>query len=158
VARAIEQLRSGLTVGHAGLALRGKTAASPRAAVHDGDTVSVRALGNLSVRFLGVDAPESSFPLPGDDAFVAIADERWARFLEDPFANAQPAFKPALQKALREQLAGAVGEGCAANHARHDGAATKALTRHVERDLKTLGQDKEAFRFFLAFAHEVIDR
>jgi hypothetical protein len=130
------------------LALRGKTASSPRAAVHDGDTVSVRALGNLSVRVLGVDAPESSFPLPGDDAFVAIADERWARFLDDPFASALPAFRPALQKALHEQLAASVGEGCAANHARHDDAATKTLTRHVERDLKTLGQERRASASF----------
>ena len=59
---------------------------------------------------------------------------------------------------LREQLVARVGEGCGANHARHSQAATRALTRHVERDLKTLGQDKETFRFFLAFAQEVIDR
>ena len=57
MASAIEQLRSGLTIGHAGLGLRGTTPVSPRAAVHDGDTVSTRAVGNLSVRCLGVDAP-----------------------------------------------------------------------------------------------------
>jgi len=158
MANAIEQLQSGLTVGHTGLGLRGTTPMSARAAVHDGDTVSTRAVGNLPVRFLGVDAPEASFPLPGEGAFVAIGDDRWARFLEDPFAAALPPFKPALQTALREQLAARVGEGCAANHARHSNAATKALTRHVERDIKTLGQDKQSFRFFLAFAQEVIDR
>jgi endonuclease YncB( thermonuclease family) len=158
MANAIEQLRSGLTVGHAGLALRGTTPVSPRAAVHDGDTISTRAVGNLPVRFLGVDAPEASFPLPGSDTFVAISDERWARFLDDPFAAALPAFKPALQKELREQLAARVGEGCAANHARHSEVATKALTRQVEQDVKTLGQDKQSFRLFLAFAQEVIDR
>jgi hypothetical protein len=31
-------------------------------------------VGNLSVRFLGVDAPEASFPLPGGDA---AREEQW---------------------------------------------------------------------------------
>jgi hypothetical protein len=59
-----------------------------RQQTHDGDTAIVDPRGNLSVRFLGVDAPEISFTLPDaavqvpdrrpDEAvFIDISDQRW---------------------------------------------------------------------------------
>jgi hypothetical protein len=125
--------------------------------VHDGDTVTVRALGNFSVRFLGVDAPEESFPLPGSDDFVSIDNAKWKTFLNDPFASSIPAFKPALTKGLREHLARRVGPGAATNHAEHSDAARAALIAEVERDMRALGKTKADFEFFLGFAHEVMD-
>lgn len=56
--KAIEQLKSGLAVGHAALGFRGGVSGSIRQQVHDGDTINVRAIGNFGIRFLGVDAPE----------------------------------------------------------------------------------------------------
>lgn len=47
---AIEQLGSGLTVGHVGLGCRNNSIRSVRQQVHDGDTISVRAIGNFGVR------------------------------------------------------------------------------------------------------------
>jgi endonuclease YncB( thermonuclease family) len=161
MARAIEQLRgSGLTVGHTGLGLRGQQNPAPGSArqqVHDGDTVTVRALGNFAVRFLGVDAPEESFPLPGSESFVSIDNAKWDTFLNDPFASSLPPFKPALVKGLRGHLAARVGSGAATNHAEHSDAARAALIGEVERDMQTLGTTKDDFEFFLGFAHEVMD-
>ena len=59
--KAIEQLPSGLIIGHAALGLHGGKPGSVRQQVHDGDTIIVRAPGNFGVRFLGIDAPEISF-------------------------------------------------------------------------------------------------
>ena len=56
MAKAIEQLCSGLVVGHVGLKSAG--AVDPIAKdVHDGDTVVAVADGDFGVRSLGVDAP-----------------------------------------------------------------------------------------------------
>jgi hypothetical protein len=46
--------------------------------LHDGDTVTFQAEGNIGVRFLGVDAPRSAFrsPAPGS-LFVALPLLPW---------------------------------------------------------------------------------
>ncbi len=71
MARAISQLPSGLTLGHAKLGRHGARRGTVSQQVHDGDTVIVEADGNLGVRFLGVDTPEVSFTLPAGKRFVA---------------------------------------------------------------------------------------
>jgi hypothetical protein len=43
--------------------------ASVKQAVHDGDTVSASSNSFLSTRLLGVDTPDVSFSLPGEDTF-----------------------------------------------------------------------------------------
>jgi hypothetical protein len=84
MANAIEQLKSGLVVGHAMLGRRGQQRGSVAQQVHDGDTVTTEATGNLGVRFLGVDAPEVSVPLPGTRLpFIDLEDERWERVLAE---------------------------------------------------------------------------
>src|SRR4030042_6425035 len=85
MAKAIEQLKSGLSGGHGGLGFRDGVTGSVRQQVHDGDTINVRALGNFGVRFLGVDAPEISFKLPGGEGFTGLSDIKWERYLRDPF-------------------------------------------------------------------------
>src|SRR3712207_4929577 len=50
---------------------------SVRQQVYDGDTINVHGDGNFGVRFLGVDAPEISFTLPGGRRFIGLADPRW---------------------------------------------------------------------------------
>jgi hypothetical protein len=86
MAKAIEQTEDGLTVGHGGFGEHGQAVGSAAQAVHDGDTIVTRAIGNISVRFLGVDTPEVSFTLPGSTAFTGIGSPEWAAFLTDPFA------------------------------------------------------------------------
>jgi endonuclease YncB( thermonuclease family) len=164
--KAIDQTRSGLTVGYAGLGLYGDAPGSPRRQVHDGDTITVRAAsvdpeditGNFGVRFLGVDAPEISFPLPGESGFTALSDARWAEFLGDPFADHHGRFDPPLRSGLIEYLESRVGEGAAENHRKHAEAAEDALEEEVAKDLEALDKTPEAFRFFLVFAYEVMDR
>jgi len=46
----------------------------------------------------------------------------------------------------------------ALNHDHHARAAQAALEDEVSKDMQVLGQTKEEFRFFLAFAFEIMDR
>jgi hypothetical protein len=158
MAKAIEQLPSGITVGHAGLGYRSGAAGSVRQEVHDGDTIVVRAPGNFGVRFLAVDAPEISFTLPGKTAFIGLSDPRWDHFLANPFAGDLPPFDPPLGQGLRQYLRARVGGGTALNHYRHAAAAEDLLEEEVQKDLNALNQSEEDFRFFLVFAGEVMDR
>lgn len=161
MAKAIQQLRNGLTVGRAGLGERGEpqgAVGSVRQQVYDGDTVTVRAIGNFGVRFLGVDAPELAIPLPGGTGFTRLSDAAWERFLTGPLAGEYPPFEPALEGGLVEHLRGRTGAGTAENHYRHAEAAEDALEAEVLADIEALGTTEDDFEFFLAFAHEVVDR
>lgn len=155
--KAIQQLASGLTVGYAALGLFGEEPGSVRQQVYDGDTITVRTTGNFGVRFLGVDAPELGIPLPGEGGFPKLSDPRWDEFLEDPFAEGLPPFEPPLDEALVGHLKERVGSGAAVNHYRLGQAAEDALEAEVSADMEALGQSEEEFRFFLAFAYEVVD-
>lgn len=143
MANAIEQLNSGLVVGHAMLGRRGQQPGSVAQQVHDGDTVTAAAAGNLGVRFLGVDATEVSVALPGTRLpFIDLDDERWERVLADPFSPALDPFDPPLDGALQQQLQGRVGPGTAANHARLADKATKALEGIVGQDMQDLARPR----------------
>ena len=157
MAKAIETLSSGLKIGHAALGAHGDVQGSVRQQTYDGDTVIVDPDGNLGLRFLGVDAPEVAFPLPGSTAFISISDPRWAAFLEDPFDDAYGAIDPPLDPALQASLAARVGPGAAANHGELAKAAERALEALVESDIAVLRQTPETFRFFCSFANEVMD-
>jgi endonuclease YncB( thermonuclease family) len=158
MAKAIEQSKSGLTVGHFGLGSRGGTVGTIRHQVYDGDTINVRAIGNFGIRFLGVDAPEISFRLPGETAFSGLGHERWEAFLTDPFAQGLPPFDPPITPGLRNYLLQQIGPGAATNQRNHAEAAEDALEEEVINDMAALGQPEEGFQFFLAFAHEIMDR
>ena len=158
MANAIETLGSGLKVGHAALGAHGDVQGSVRQQTHDGDTVIVDPDGNLGLRFLGVDAPEVSFTLPGNStAFISIADPRWAEFLDDPFDAAYGAIDPPLDPGLQASLASRVGPGAAANHAELSKTSENALESLIETDIQALGETPETFRFFCSFATEVMD-
>ena len=156
MAKAIEQLKSGLTIGNFGLGMHGNDVGSVKHQVHDGDTVFVRAFGNFGIRFLGIDTPEISFTLPGNGNFISISDQRWADFLTDPFAAQYPPLN--LNAGLRNFLLDRLGEGTAANHYDHALAAQRALEQEILNDLNELSQEKEDFQFFVAFASEIMDR
>jgi endonuclease YncB( thermonuclease family) len=158
-ATAITRSSKGLVMGHARLGRYGQGRGSVEQLVSDGDTVAVEADGNLSVRFLGVDAPEVRSPLPGTtEPFVAVDDPRWIEVLSKPFAGGRgAAFDIAVDEALVEYLADQVGPGTAENHARLAKAAASELRRIIRQDMTTLGRTEDNFRFFLAFAGEVTD-
>jgi endonuclease YncB( thermonuclease family) len=156
---AIHRSRAGYTVGRAGLGLRRSRQGDVEHVVHDGDTVIARAVDNLGIRLLGVDAPERSFPLPGTTLpFVDIDDERWRKVLADPFASRYGRFDPPLQPGLVQELEQRAGPEAAANHARFATAALDGLTAQVVGDQQALGKSDEEFLFFLAFGYEVVDR
>jgi endonuclease YncB( thermonuclease family) len=156
MARAIEQLQSGLTIGHFALGQRGDAFGSVQQQVHDGDTVNVRAVGNFGIRFLGLDAPEISFTLPGQKRFTRISEPEWQEFLSDPF-DAQYGVLP-LSSGLTNYLRSKLDATVAASHDRYAEAAQRALEQEITKDLNELGQSAEEFQFFVAFAHQVMDR
>jgi endonuclease YncB( thermonuclease family) len=163
MAKALRKTSEGFSVGFARLGRRGDGRGSPGQQVVDGDTVTVEADGNLGVRLLGVDAPERALTLPEvateavdrrpGEPFVPLTDERWERFLSDPFADGSLR----LRRSLRDHLEPLLGPGCAANHARFAATAKAALRALVESDLEEAGGSREEFRFFMAFASEVLD-
>ena len=157
MSKTIEQI-NGITVGHLALGLHGGKPGSVRQQVHDGDTVIVRADGNFSVRFLGCDTAEISFTPPGKTTFVGLDAPEWEVFLSDPFAAGLPAFDPPLDAGLLQFLQQRCGPGTAANHSRSAHKAQEVLEGFVQADIDSLGQDNSTFRFFMAFASEVIDR
>jgi endonuclease YncB( thermonuclease family) len=158
MANAIEQLKTGLTVGYAALGFRGGVTGSVRQQAHDGDTLQLRPIGNLGVRFLGVDAPEISFTLPRNRRFIGLSNPLWEVFMSDPFDRTLPPFRPALNPGLLAYLKERTGPGAALNHYQHASVAEDALEEEVSKDIATLGQTEETFQFFLSFAHEVMDR
>jgi endonuclease YncB( thermonuclease family) len=155
--KTIEQLASGMTVGHVGLGFRSGVPGSVRQQVHDGDTINVRAMGNFGIRFLGVDAPEVSFTLPGKKTFTGISSSAWDTFLADPFNAVHGAFSPALDVGLQTHIESLVTSGIGINHSRHADFAQDGLETEVMNDLAALGQNEDTFQFFMAFAHEVMD-
>ncbi|UFS97577.1 hypothetical protein [Nocardia huaxiensis] len=160
MAKAVEKSRAGFLAAHTGLGLGSNgLPMSVKQAVHDGDTVTVDPIGNISTRFLGMDTPEVSFSLPANpDAFPHIDSPQWAQFLTDPFAAGLPPFDPPLPPSLEADLRARTGPDCAANHARHAEAAHRALEGFIEKDRTDRGLDLADMRFFLAFAGDVFDR
>jgi endonuclease YncB( thermonuclease family) len=157
--KAVFQLGS-LTAAISQLSLRPNgTRASVPVAVHDGDTISVDPKGNLGVRFLGVDAPETTAQLPGEKPFRSVGGPEWEAFLTDPFAAAIPPFIPPLPAGIRTHLdTVTTPPGCAVNHRMHALAAAKALEAMVQADVDTDPGGVDTFEFFIAFSHEILDR
>jgi len=156
MAMAIDQTQDGLTYGLFGLGIHGSGTGSVPQKVHDGDTVHVRAIGNLAVRFLGIDTPEVSFTLPGSSQFRSISDPAWEAFLTAPFAAGLPPLNldPALEASLQARL----GPGAATNHADYADAAHRALEKEIQDDMNVRGLTKEDVQFFAAFTREIVDR
>jgi endonuclease YncB( thermonuclease family) len=152
----IESLDSGLRVGHVGLGYRGDVAGSVRQEVHDGDTVKTKPIGNLSIRFLGVDTPEISFQFPGRKEFIGLSNQLWTDFLADPFNSVWN--QPTMDAGLLNHLKQKIGQDTAKNHYKHALAAERRLEEEVLNDIGKLGQTKDNFQFFLAFADEIMDR
>ena len=149
---AMRRSPAGFTVGSFGLGMHGKRVGTVAEAIHDGDTVSMRAYGDFSVRLLGVDSAETSFNLPGEKVFKPITHAAWATFLGDPATAAH------LPDGLRQFIEARLGPETAANHARHALRAQRAFEAMVAADIAELDLSREQFGFFLAFAGEAIDR
>jgi endonuclease YncB( thermonuclease family) len=160
----IDSMRSGplkgLTFGVVGLGLYRDGTGTAKSQVSDGDTISShpQVSDDLGVRFLGVDAPEKSFPLPKETAFKALDHKDWQEFLKDALDESKYGkFDPPMTSALAAHLKTKLGPNAATNHREHALAAKTALVDLVEKDMAALGQTKETFRFFLAFAYDVMD-
>lgn len=149
---------SNLTIAKGALGLsRDGSRGTVRQMVHDGDTINVQPIGNLGVRFLGIDTPEVSFRIGEKGPFRPLSHPQWEELLTDPFAEKWPAFQQELPRGLREFLRPKYGKGTAATHHKHALSAEDALESLIEKDIEVMRQDAESFRFFMAFGFEVMD-
>jgi len=89
---------------------------------------------------------------------VALDDPRWEQALAAAFAPGAQPLGPAADPALVAHLEARAVVGEAVNHARFAAAARIALVDMVSKDMAALGVDAAGFRFFLAFAADVLDR
>jgi endonuclease YncB( thermonuclease family) len=124
---------------------------------HDGDTIAIHSEKNFSVRFLGIDAPEVSCPIPGTTDFVSLNNEKWVKYLKDLFNGSKPSF--ISNKNLFEYLKHKVKpEKVAENHYLLADEARKYLIGLIEGDIKALNQTNDTFQLYLSFAFEIMDR
>ncbi|MFN6955174.1 MAG: hypothetical protein ACK4PG_10310 [Acetobacteraceae bacterium] len=146
---------------------------SIRAAVPDGDTVGLRALGNLGVRFLGIDTPETKTQVPrpggtqspwlntGHDEAKAFLDtafdeDRFGPFRGEVSYSAGKAFLAHLAERIR---AAGGGAAVADNHRAHGKAAEDALETMIAADCAAqFAGNAAAMQFHLAYGNDVFDR
>jgi endonuclease YncB( thermonuclease family) len=143
--------------GTFGPGFHGDHPGSVRQIVHDGDTISVAAKGNFSVRLLGIDTPEVSYHIPGNsERFVSPDKPELAAVLANPF---DPSHGPIadLSAALRDHIADRADREAGANHADLAQQAHHAFEDIVQKDAVDFGWTTETMSFFLAFAYEALD-
>jgi len=146
---------AGLKMGTARFGFHGKTTGSVRQIVYDGDTANVHLSNNLGVRFLGIDSPEMSFPLPGSSAFVKLSNPQWDALFRTGKWREGLKLDPGLMFDLAQRIGN--GNGVAQNHADLADAAQKSLEEIMLEDLAKSGKTKEEFSLFMAFAHEFLE-
>jgi endonuclease YncB( thermonuclease family) len=154
----------GFARGFSILPKHGDRTATVREAVHDGDTITVEADGAFSIRFLGIDTPEVSFEFPnfpGDQrsgTFRSITE--FQEYLSDPFDAAYPdsrKYARQLGSKLVNYLKQKLNSQTALNHHKYAIAAQRELESIIEFDVNERIYEGERFRFFMAFAYEVMD-
>ena len=142
-------------MGHVGLGMFGGRVGTVKRQTYDGDTVTVtvRALGNFGIRFLGIDTPEKKIPLPGEETFTSLSDPRWEMYLASLFSSDEPAYSAGLTAHLK----GLTGGGAASNHKRIADEAEDTLEELIQNDLAEMAVAREDFVFYLRFAFEIMD-
>ena len=146
----------GSLIGTARLGGRDGAVGSVKQNVHDGDTIFVAALANISLRFLGVDTPEISFNPPGSKAFVNTDKPVWVDYLSDPFSGWDA--QGQMGDDLVAHLQAKVGPTTAANHHAHAKAGEVSLQDFIQGDLDQSGGAVADFELFLRCAYEALDR
>jgi endonuclease YncB( thermonuclease family) len=154
--KAISISQQGFKIGNGKLGKWGAGTGSVKQIVHDGDTVSTLLDNNLSVRFLGIDTPEVSIPLPADpNNFEAISGAKWDAFFTSGDWKKDLVCEANLMAYLTNLIGN--GAGIAKNHADHAKDSTKALEKIIQDDVTLSGKTKETFDFFMAYGFDVLD-
>jgi len=148
--------QTNMTYGSVMFGKRSGRIGTAREQVHDGDTIVCHAPDNIGIRFLGIDTAEVSYRFPGTRQFMSLTDARWNEFLADPFGSQWPEFQGEMGD-LKQVLQARVQPDAGSNQVWHADRATQYLLQQVEKDMQQMGQDEETFRFFLVFAHEIMD-
>jgi endonuclease YncB( thermonuclease family) len=147
--------KQNLKLGLSAFGLHGKKIGSVKQIVHDGDTLNTRLIHNLGVRFLGIDTPEMSFPLPGSNTFINLSDKRWAEF----FKSGKWRENFPIGQDLYHHFNTIIGNGknISNNHAEYAVKAEKSLVKIISSDLKRSKKSTRSFNFFMAFGSDFLD-
>lgn len=152
-----------LTRGFATFARKGFDPKTVKSAVHDGDTINVQLLGNFSVRFLGIDTPETTMMYPNvgsnnDGKWVSV--ERFDTYLTNPFSVNYPDssfFENSLTAGLVAHLQQYFGPNCAADHKQMAEESEDALEELIIAEYVERAEVGKHYSFFMAFSHEILD-
>lgn len=138
---------------------------SVKQAVHDGDTLSVTADGDFSIRFLGIDTPEVSFGYPdleGDpNGGKWLSILRFEKYLAKPFDDSyqdSQQYKRMLGKDLVDYLEPRLNDNTAKNHSTYSENAHRILEEIIQTDHDERKSQGKEFKLFMAFSHEIMDR
>ena len=156
MASAIEQLRSGLTIGHAQLGMHGSRQGTINQQVHDGDTVVRLLEGNVGSASWAWTPLRSASPSPAATGSSASRIRPWRR--SSPFRLQPPCPHSTRRSPPRSRFSsppGSVEERPLIS--RLGRASTDALRELMRADVAVLGQTEASFQFFCAFPHEVMD-
>jgi len=132
-----------------------RIAGSVRHQVHDGDTIKMRARGNLGIRFPGVDVPETSFMFPGE-GFAPLYNPKWDNYLSD--VHILDTFNPPLSADLKDRMSAGLAPGLRTNQRHSADIAEDILEDEIMEDMQAQGRTEMDFRFFLIFSHEIMNR
>ncbi|MTI42806.1 hypothetical protein JM93_01674 [Roseibium hamelinense] len=147
---------NGFLAGSFQLGFYGETRGSVKQLVHDGDTINVASNTNFPVRFLGIDTPEISFMDPVSGDFKKSDDPIFQELLATPFAE-KFGGRLGFSNALCDYIDTKASPNGAVNHHELAEAAEDKLEDLIQSDLTAQGDDRDAFRFFTAFAYDALD-
>jgi len=147
---------SGFLAGSFQLGFYGENRGSVKQLVHDGDTINVASGNNFPVRFLGIDTPEISFMDPLTGNFEKSDHDSFQQLLATPFSDAFGG-RLGFSNALCDVIEARASADAAVNHHGLAKAAEDKLEELIEADLTAQGGDREAFKFFTAFAYDALD-
>jgi len=119
-------------------------------------TRGIEAVKHGISRHFGVSSRKLSIGAKSQ-AFIQLNNEKWVRYLEDPFVN-NSKYMQKFSEGLLGHLEERLGRDTAMNHYRHAEKAHRALEGIVESDRKALGLSLAEFRLIVVFAFEVMDR
>jgi len=134
--------------------------------VGDGDTVDLKALGRLPVRFLGIDAGEtgmfrplriSEFNRNKKAGYMKLGNSLWQEFLTDPLSTEWEPYNQPLNPELIDNLSARWGVNARDNHLHWANKARARLVGLIREDLESLGRSWKNAEFYTAYGTELLD-
>lgn len=134
--------------------------------VGDGDTVDLKAMGRLPVRFLGIDAAEKGLyrPLRMSEVnqskkagYMKLENELWQEFLTNPLSEEWEPYSKPLAPDLINNLSNRWGPDARDNHLEWANKARKRLVELIREDLELINRSWKNAEFYTSYGSELLD-